>query len=412
MADLDYPPVMDEEEQKRADPYAMYPPAQPRTAMAAPAISDIPAPDLGTPLQSEGPLAAPAAQPSMAVAAANTPQPKRSDYAPPEPHGWAKLGHLAASFNPETNQMFNVAPQQRAQHAYEAATKEHDTQFNEGLELTKENRAKAGEESQAELRKKQGEALAPNVMVKVPWQDEPIAMSQKGAEAYYKTQQQGATSENVADTKAKSATDVTSMKTKSAEDIARERRDSQERIATGHNLATTEAARIRAAAANDPNKLTNTMKTMKQQAQSTLPGIDRALDETEKIAAKLGPGEGRWNEFWQGKVGAADPEFAHYKDEISLVSTAVTLAHARGRMSNELYEHFQKMFDVGKQAPENMIQALNVAKEWLTEYANMGNEPPAATPPKGAPPKPGTVEKGYRFKGGDPADKKNWEKAA
>jgi hypothetical protein len=198
-----------------------------------------------------------------------------------------------------------------------------------------------------------------------------------------------ASAEKIAEGRETSAEKIAEGRTKSAAAIAKERAASAERIAVGHNLAITEAARIRAAAANDPDKLTNTMKTMKQQAQSTLPGIDRALDETEKVAGLLGPGEGRWNEFWQGKVGVSDPKFAHYKDEIALVSSAVTLAHARGRMSNELFEHFQKMFDVGKQAPENMIQALNVAKEWLTEYAHMGETPAASgeTPqrPKGVP---------------------------
>jgi len=181
--------------------------------------------------------------------------------------------------------------------------------------------------------------------------------------------------EKIATGKESSAEKIAEGRTKSAEQIATERAQSAERIATGRNLAMTEAARIRSANANDPDKLTNTMKTMKQQAQSTLPGIDRALDETEKVAGKLGPAEGRWNDFWQGKVGAEDKDFAHYKDEIAFVSSAVTLAHARGRMSNELFEHFQKMFDAGKQAPENMIQALNVAKEWLTEYAKMGDKP-------------------------------------
>lgn len=185
------------------------------------------------------------------------------------------------------------------------------------------------------------------------------------------------TAKEIATGKEGSAEKIAEGRTKSAEEVAKERAQSNERIAVGRNLAMTEAARIRAANANDPNKLTNTMKTMKQQAQATLPALDRALDETEKVAAKLGPVEGRWSDFWQGKVGLADPEYAHYKDEIALISTAVTLAHARGRMSNELFEHFQKMFDAGKQAPENMIQALDVAKEWLTEYANMGE--PAKT---------------------------------
>ena len=173
--------------------------------------------------------------------------------------------------------------------------------------------------------------------------------------------------------------DIATGKQKSAETIARENAESRERIAVGRNLAMTEAARIRAAQANDPNKLTNTMKTMKQQAQATLPGIERALNETEKVAGLLGPGEGRWNDFWSGKIGAGENDsnftaFKHYKDEIGMVSSAVTLAHARGRMSNELFEHFEKMFDAGKQSAPNMIQALNVAHEWLSDYAKMGEE--------------------------------------
>ena len=114
-------------------------------------------------------------------------------------------------------------------------------------------------------------------------------------------------------------------------------------------------------------------------AQVVLNETPRLLQETDAIANDLGPGAGRWNDFWQGKVGAGDPAFAHYKDEVAFVSTAVTLAHARGRMSNELFEHFQQMFDAGKQDADNMKEALTVAKEWLTGYANMGEPGASAT---------------------------------
>lgn len=174
-------------------------------------------------------------------------------------------------------------------------------------------------------------------------------------------------------------------KNDTAETIAKGRDLTAATIARGHDLARMEVAKVgmMARASKDPNALTNTMKTMKQQAISTLPGIDRALDETQQVAGKLGPVEGRWNDFWQGKVGADDPTFSHYKDEIGMVSSAVTLAHARGRMSNELFEHFQQMFDAGKQSPGNMTQALNVAKEWLTDYAKMGDTPTPNAPAGG-----------------------------
>ena len=188
-----------------------------------------------------------------------------------------------------------------------------------------------------------------------------------------------ATKEDIAGKEITSHEDIAGNQIASREKIAKTADETRKLIAQEHEAGATS----RAGMAQDPNKLTNAMKTMKQTAQATLPEIDAALDETEKVKGMLGPVSGRWNDFWQGKVGAGDPAFAHYKDEVAFVSTAVTLAHARGRMSNELFEHFQQMFDAGKQDADNMKEALTVAKEWLTGYANMG-EPGSTTAGGGA----------------------------
>ena len=416
MADFDsYAPVIDEEEEEKKQPYPPVTAPQPRMVPVA-------APNIGEP--SYSPVApavgAPPSEPSLAVAAANTPQPKWKDYAPPERHGWAKFGSELAALSPRVNAIVNEPRERRAEQRYEAATKEHDTQFNQGLELTKESRERGKAESEEKLRGAQADQFN---KVPVVVNGQTYYIPQKDADQIIKAKQTGETQENVAGTKTQSAEKIAGEHNKTAEQIAKEKNESAERIAKGHDLAHTEAARIRAASADNPNKLTNTMKTMKQQAQATLPGIDRALDETEKVANLLGPGEGRWNDFWTGKVGSGEPVYKHYKDEIGMVQSAVTLAHARGRMSNELFEHFEKMFDAGKQNAENMIQALNVAHEWLSDYATMGDGPgggayPAKPKPAGgggekpAPPKVGDVVKGHKFKGGDPAKRENWEKVS
>jgi hypothetical protein len=76
-----------------------------------------------------------------------------------------------------------------------------------------------------------------------------------------------------------------------------------------------------------------------------------------------------------------------------------------------------------KQALLNAAQATNESKQRIREAYDLTYEyrarrgdgaaaaPPApAASPAPAAPKVGTVQQGYRFKGGDPADKKNWEK--
>lgn len=293
--------------------------------------------------------------------------------AKPQPSILGKIGHVASKMGNVAGDIFapgvmmNI-PGTDLNKRVEAMRAERTKERQQALDTQQEaveqrpGIAEAAGETKGKL-EAQKEAAAAELAKGKEGSAEKIAAGKEGS------------SEAIAAGKEGSAERIATGKGQTAEDIAKERVASQERIAMGHNLATTESARIRASSANDPTKLTNTMKTMKQQAQSTLPGIDRALDETEKVAGLLGPTAGRWNDFWQGKVGSGDPKYAHYKDEIGLVSSAVTLAHARGRMSNELFEHFEKMFDAGKQSPENMIQALNVAKEWLTDYAKMGDAP-------------------------------------
>lgn len=257
-----------------------------------------------------------------------------------------------------------------------------------------EQRAEDTARSEEALRGAQAEAMGTLVPVKIG--DQTFYLHEKdAANVIGKQIQGGATveaagergqaSRDVETTKSQTAKDIEAGRETAAKDIAAGKSQTAKDIEAGREQTQREIAKLRTdtsklinnekiQATNDPHKLTTQMKTMKQQAQSVLPELDNALAETDRVAGQLGPSAGRWNDFWQGKVGASDPAYAYYKDEISFISTAITLAHARGRMSNELFEHFQKMFDAGKQSSENMKQALEVAKEWMTNYAIMGEQ--------------------------------------
>lgn len=113
-------------------------------------------------------------------------------------------------------------------------------------------------------------------------------------------------------------------------------------------------------------------RRMRDMAITTIPHLQQALQETQRVASDLGPLVGRWNDFWTRGVGAPNAEFAHYMDEMTYLESAITLAHSQGRVSNLIYEQFQKMFAAGKQSPENMMQALQVSIDWMNSYANFG----------------------------------------
>lgn len=175
----------------------------------------------------------------------------------------------------------------------------------------------------------------------------------------------------------------------SRETMEQDRLASQERTAaanrlmkmdldTRDNAVKKEIAAMRVAAANNPNKISPSILRQAQTSQTILPQIDRIMQETNEMAQQLGPAIGRWNDFWTGKVGVPNPQFANYMADVGYLQSAITLAHSQGRVSNLIFEHFQRLYNVGTQSPENMIEFLKAGRTWLQAYADAPKEIQAA----------------------------------
>lgn len=118
-------------------------------------------------------------------------------------------------------------------------------------------------------------------------------------------------------------------------------------------------------ALHSPLKPSGQTITAAYRAQNIVSQIPRLTQEIQQLSTSIGPIAGRWSQFWQGDVGAADPQFAHLKDDMDFAASAIALAHSQGRLSNIIAEKFDNMYQAGKQDPKNMIAAMQVAAEWL-----------------------------------------------
>jgi len=121
---------------------------------------------------------------------------------------------------------------------------------------------------------------------------------------------------------------------------------------------------------------TQQMKTAAYRANTALAGIPDVISDIDRLGSKLGPIMGRWNEFIQGKGGFNDPEYAGLRADMNLLATAVTLAHAQGRMSDALRQDFQKMLNQPQQTPENVKAVLGKVKTWMERQSNVNAPPP------------------------------------
>jgi len=134
---------------------------------------------------------------------------------------------------------------------------------------------------------------------------------------------------------------------------------------------------------------TTQMRNVAAQAQVAAQGIPDVINEITTLKDSLGPVAGRWNDFMQGKIGMDNPQFAGLRADLMMLSAAVALAHARGRLPENLREEFDRAINAPKQTPENLIATINHIKPWMERMGAMGNEPggggaPANTPSGGS----------------------------
>lgn len=132
------------------------------------------------------------------------------------------------------------------------------------------------------------------------------------------------------------------------------------------------------------------MRNVGAQAQVAADGIPSVINEISDMKAELGPVAGRWNDFMQGKIGLDNPKFAGLRADMLMMSSAVALAHARGRLPENLREEFDRMINAPQQSPDNIIAVLTHIQPWMQRMGDMGKAPgaggketPAAAPSTG-----------------------------
>jgi hypothetical protein len=147
-------------------------------------------------------------------------------------------------------------------------------------------------------------------------------------------------------------------------------------------------------------------KTAAGRAQIALKEIPNIVNELQTNPDQFGPIMGRWNDFYQGKIGLDNPTFAHLHQQMMMAATSVAMAHAIGRLPENLRQEFDDAINSPHQTPENLIAVLRAVQPWMEDMASMaepgfnqgvarGSAPP--TPAKGggnAPPAGATPVEG------------------
>jgi len=123
---------------------------------------------------------------------------------------------------------------------------------------------------------------------------------------------------------------------------------------------------------------TQQQRNISAQAQVAVDGIPPTLAEIDRLKDKIGPVAGRWDKFMQGSVGLNDPDMAGLRSDLLMLSSAVALAHARGRLPENLREEFDHAINAPQQSPENLKAVINHIKPWMVRMAQMGNNPGTA----------------------------------
>lgn len=113
---------------------------------------------------------------------------------------------------------------------------------------------------------------------------------------------------------------------------------------------------------------TTDIKVMQQSAPSVISLADKTLANMDDN--NLGPLKSRWRDFWEGKVGTSDPQFAALRADVNLMTTRLMKMHVGSRGSEYMMKHFAEIINMGKESPDNMRSAINEIRNYAVEVNN------------------------------------------
>jgi len=138
-----------------------------------------------------------------------------------------------------------------------------------------------------------------------------------------------------------------------------------------------------AAGLNATNTPTMTQRTAAGRAETVIDMAPEVLSRIDATAKEMGPMSGRWDKFMQGNIGAPDVPMAELRSDLLMMSSAVALAHAQGRLPENLREEFDKEINAPQQSPENLKGAIQTILPWLQKVKDQGKPPASQSSPQG-----------------------------
>ena len=118
----------------------------------------------------------------------------------------------------------------------------------------------------------------------------------------------------------------------------------------------------------------------------------------------VGPITGRWNDFWQGKIGAPNKQMAQLKTELGLLETALMNMHVGARGGIDMMNHFKELIGEAKQSPENMRSAMDSIESYANDVKS-GWHGEKAIPQNVSGSSQGTASSGQKTKTWNPSKK-------
>lgn len=148
---------------------------------------------------------------------------------------------------------------------------------------------------------------------------------------------------------------------------------------------------------NTENTPTTQMRNTAQRAELVHSMVPEVIADIDKNQDALGPMMGRWNDFMQGKVGTDNPAISQLRADLLLMSSSVALAHAQGRLPENLREEFDKLINAPQQTPDNLKAVINEVDKWMVQNQNIMQGRENGGPQGNEPQRPANVPDGYQF---------------